>query len=207
MLSGKKPPSASIIGAPSPHPSPRIAKHSSRKSENPVDRQTLQTIDSAVQAITEIGEMFHAMGEAGRTIPTQAEIQVLENKLERWLNLMSLVAARIQSYGIQGDQMDVIKQMEMAYEGNILFFANAMAISIIRDAHRQLETEDPVPCAFINEASHRLSSLDALLDTVNDIELPPECKDNLEKAHYIFEELLDNAVEGITLPDFSETGS
>ena len=203
----KKPIHDPVIGETTTRLPPRFTKPASKQSENPVDRQTLQTIDSAVQTISEIGDMFHAMGEAGRTIPTQSEVVVLEAKLERWLNLMSLVVARIQSYGVRGDQLDVIKQMEIAYEDNILFFANAMAAAIHRDARAVLAFEEPVPCAFINETSHRLLSLDALLDTMSEMELPKECKDNVEQAHYIFAELLDNAEAGIVLQEFTEAGT
>ena len=176
-------------------------------SNDPIQQQTGQDIHAAVQTAHYVTLLLDRMPQEGDPSYDPAAMQYISDYLERWVNLMSLVASRVGTYGCTTRQLDSIRRMRLSFHTQILRYVGGMAVGLIAQSEKVLAPGDLVPIAVGAKLARKLASIDGLIESLGDsADLPDALQADVDQARALVATVFERLAGSLNLAEFNSKG-
>ena len=186
-----------------PPPPSYSSSHKDEVSNDPIQHQTDHAVNAAIVTAEYVCTLFEKLTKAagGRIKPDA--MQFVAGHLDRWINLMSVVGSRIESYGCTTKQLESIKNMRQSFRVHVFTYAEVLTLELVEDCEKLIKNSGTIPISTGEVMLHRVTSIDDLILSLGDSENMSETlAEGIAKAHNLVQELVNNESGAVVLPEF-----
>ena len=172
-------------------------------SYDPILHQTDQAVEAAIDTARDVFQSFGDLTVNVGKVHDHREMAAISESIARWLNLMQLVVSRVENYGCTSQQLDVIKEMRIAFQDQIVACVKALLSEMELIGSRLAHYSSPIGGAKLNTLSLKLSLIDGLLTFLGgEGVLDQQFQDKLAHARQFVADLVKRAQDGLVLTEF-----
>ena len=162
-----------ICFPPPPRPSDD-AMPGDETSGDPIEQQTWRGVQAVTQTARYIATLLEKMPKEGNRSYNSSAMRFIAGHLDRWINLIVLLASRIEMFGCTPHQLESLEWMQTFLHDQLIDYVVGMTAGVIAEGEKVVLAPGEVPIRIGNRIVRKLACIDGLIQSLGKVGALPE---------------------------------